>query len=493
MEELNSNAAEVTQVNLQQNKSHKARRIIFILMISFFVFALICFAGYYEVKRRIDYQNWIQHMTEVVEVSTFYQGIWVDDIHLGGLTLEEAKVVLEEYATERLEQIWFDVVYGDKHWTFTYKDIEAYIDWDKKISQAYDVAREGELEERYNRVKEIEANGLKLKTLLFYNLNEIRDDLEAIANEINYHPIDADIRFYPDRKHKFEITQEKPGLFLDTEEVYNILKQRMKKREYGELILEPTEVAPQITKADLEKATYCIVQFSTSVEGSSPERKHNVRLALSKLNGYRLDPGDIFSFNRIVGPRTAKTGFKLAPVIMPDKSMQDDYGGGVCQASTTVYNAALRADLEILERYHHSFPVAYIPAGLDATVSYGGADLKFRNNRNTPIFIRTFSSGDNVYVEIYGERFPNDGKIECISTVNTVINAPAPKRVLDKQGKYVKEPGGEYEYVKPRNGYKVTSYKIYYENGKKVRTEVIANDYYRPIQGVIYYRPKAEE
>ena len=202
----------------------------------------------------------------------------------------------------------------------------------------------------------------------------------------------------------------------------------------------------------------------------------------------------MFSFNETVGPRTAKTGFRSAPVIMPDKSLQDDYGGGVCQSSSTVYNAALRADLEIVERYHHSFPIAYVPIGLDATVSYGGADLKFRNNKDLPIFIRTYSVGDNVYVEIYGEKFPNNGEISCSSTVKSVVPAPAPKRILDKNGKYVREPGGQYEYVKSRNGYRVTSYKTYYENGKKIWTKVIANDYYRPIQGIIYYRPaeKAE-
>ncbi|MFO7154449.1 MAG: VanW family protein [Caldicoprobacter oshimai] len=489
MEETNVNAVETAQVGPQQTNT---RRIIAIVLVSLFALAVLCFAGF-EIKRAIERKRWIQHMKEVVDVPTFYQGIWVDDVHLGGLTFQDAKALLQEKAKEKLEKIRFDLVYGDKRWTFTYKDINAYTDWDIRIVEAYEAGRKGKLEERYNRVKEIEANGLRLQTSLFYNLDEIKDDLKAIAQEINYDPVNAEIRFYPDRKDKFEITEEKPGLFLDTDEVFNTIKQRMEKGEYGEIVLVPTEVAPQVTKADLQKLTHRIVQFSTSLEGSSADRKHNVRLALSKVNGYRLDPGEVFSFNKVVGPRTAKAGFKPAPVIMPDKSMQDDYGGGVCQASSTLYNAVLRANLEIVERYHHSFPVAYLPAGLDATVSYGGADLKFRNNRKTPVFIRTFSSGDNVYVEIYGEPFPNNGEIKCTSVVTAVVPAPEPKRILDKEGKYVKEPGGQFEYVKSRKGYKVTSYKTYYENGKKVWTEVISNDYYRPIQGIIYYRPKAEE
>lgn len=464
-------------------------RTIAIIIVSVLILACMLFAGYI-IKKKIDYQRWIEHMTQTVEVPTFYHGIRIDDIDMGGLTYEEGKTSLEEMAKDRLEQIRFVLVYGDKQWNFTYKDINAEIDWDKKIDQAYEVAREGELEERYNRVRAIETNGIKLNTSLSYNIDELKDDLEAIANEINYEPVDADIKFFPDRKEKFEITEEKSGLFIDMEEVFNIIKQRMESREYGELVLEPQEVPANVTKAKLQKATYRIAQFSTNIASSSANRKHNVRLALNKINGYRINPGETFSFNNSVGPRTAKSGFKPAPVIMPDKSMKDDHGGGVCQSSTTIYNAALRADLEIVERYHHSFPVGYIPKGLDATVAYGGADLKFKNNRDTPVFLRTFSSGDNVFVEVYGEAFPNNGEIKCTSTVTSVIPAPKPKLIADKKGNYVKEPGAQKEHVKSRNGYKVTSYKTYYENGKKIWTKVIAHDYYRPIQGIIYYRPK---
>lgn len=485
MEGTNLNTVKIAQARSQQSN---VRRIAVSLLIIFLVLAVICLA-WYGTKKVLDYRKWIQHMREVVEVPTFYRGIWVDDVNLGGMTFEEASNILRQKANEMLEKIRFELVYGDKRWVFTYKDINAYTDWDTKIVEAYEAGRRGTLEERYNKVKEIEANGLKFQTSLYYDLDRIKSKIEAIADEISYDAVDAEIRFYPDRAVKFEITDEKSGLYLDAQEVFNTIKEMMEKGEYGEVILVPTVVAPRVTKADLQKVTHRIVQFSTSLTGSSQDRKHNVRLALSKLNGYRLDPGEVLSFNKVVGPRTAKAGFKPAPVIMPDKSMQDDYGGGVCQASSTLYNAALRADLEIVERYHHSFPVAYLPAGLDATVSYGGADLKIKNNRKTPVFIRTFSSGDNVYVEIYGEPLPNNGYIECTSVTREVVPAPQPKRVLDSKGKYVKQPGGQYEYVKSRNGYKVTSYKIYYENGKKVRTEVIANDYYRPVQGIIYYRP----
>ena len=102
--------------------------------------------------------------------------------------MEEAKQILMEKARERLEEIRFELIHNDKRWILTYQDVGAYIDWDRKIDQAYAVAREGELEERYNRVKELEVNGLKLKTSLFYNMDLIKNKLESIAEEISLRP-----------------------------------------------------------------------------------------------------------------------------------------------------------------------------------------------------------------------------------------------------------------------------------------------------------------
>ena len=151
-------------------------------------------------------------MTEVVDVPVIYEGIWVDDIHLGGMSIEEAKSVLAERTRESLEEIKFELIHNDKRWTITYKDIGAYIDWDKKIDQAYQIAREGELEERYNRIKEIEANGVRLKTSLFYNMNLVRNTLESIARKSAMILLMPTLNFSRTGKTNLKLPKKNPDL-----------------------------------------------------------------------------------------------------------------------------------------------------------------------------------------------------------------------------------------------------------------------------------------
>ncbi|HBG77165.1 MAG TPA: hypothetical protein DDW86_09440, partial [Clostridiales bacterium] len=139
-------------------------------------------------------------------------------------------------------------------------------------------------------------------------------------------------------------------------------------------------------------------------------------------------------------------------------------------------------------RYHHSFPVSYLPAGRDATVSYGSADFKFRNNRKTPVFFHTYRKGNLVYVDLYGEPVPNSGSYKLVTDLLETIPAPEPKKVLDTKGKYVAASGGQKVHVKSRTGYRLNTYRVKYENGKQVSTELLCRNFYQPIQGIIYYR-----
>jgi vancomycin resistance protein YoaR len=472
-------------------KSRLPHVIILILLLCIMMIA----AGFVHqrMKQRKEQLAWISHMESVVYRDVFYEGVYIDDISLGGKTLNEARAILEQKANERLAGIFIEVVYQDEVWRFDYEDIAAHINWEDKLAESYQVAREGTLEDRYQLVQNVKKDTVRLETTLSYDTSLLKDDLMSIAESISYEPMDATIEFHPHAKEKFTFTSEKTGLYVDGEALYASVSEMVDKGEYGSITIEPQVVQPSVFVDKLKKAANLIVSFSTDVIGNTENRKFNVQHALNKVNGYRIDPGEVFSFNDAVGPRTRETGFRMAPVIMPDKSMQDGIGGGVCQSSSTIYNAALLADMEIVERYHHSFPVSYVPRGLDATVTYGGVDLKFRNNRETPVFIRTYSEGDHVFVELYGEPIPNNRTIELESVLTEVVPAPKPKMIEDTQGKYVTQPGQKREHVKSRDGLRVTTYKHYYENGVKVDTKLIVKDYYRPIQGVIYYKPEKPE
>jgi len=479
-------------IDLTDGRINRAKRIKKKFWIIFsIIFIFIAASGAYGLYRWIDYLRHIEYMRQMVEVDTLYEGISIDDVALGGMTFDEAKYEILKKANERLSLIRFDLQYKNERWTIDYEDIEATYNIDEVLQQAFKIAREGSLVERYNQVRDLELNNLNFNISLTYKENNLRDQVKSIAQQIDTSPRDASIEFFPDAEEKFVITPEVFGSRLDWQAVVDNIILRIENSDFGNVYLETVAVAPSVFENDLTKLTSRVVQFYTGFGTSSQNRIHNVRFALSKVNGLRLDPGAVFSFNEIVGRRVEARGFRPAPVIMPDRSLQDSPGGGVCQASTMMYNAAIRINLEILERRHHSFPVFYVPAGLDAAVVYGALDVKFKNNRETPVFFRTFYEDKKMFVEVYGEAFPNNGEIKLETKVLETIAAPEPKRILDEAKEHVRNPGEEKIHVENRIGLRVQSTMTYYENGEEVWSKVISNDFYRPIQGIIYYLPPA--
>ncbi|MGE5371302.1 MAG: VanW family protein [Solirubrobacterales bacterium] len=156
---------------------------------------------------------------------------------------------------------------------------------------------------------------------------------------------------------------------------------------------------PLYTKKDLADLSVVIGRYETVIHGT-PERAENIRLAAFSIHNRIIWPGEIFSFNQVVGPRTAERGYQIAPVI--DSDTQLGLGGGVCQMSSTLYNAVLRAKLPIVQVHRHSKPVTYVPLNRDAAVVYGFQDFRFRNNRSTPIVIQASVSQSTLQVRIMG-------------------------------------------------------------------------------------------
>lgn len=141
-------------------------------------------------------------------------------------------------------------------------------------------------------------------------------------------------------------------------------------------------------------------EFYTNITDKTPERLNNIELGVNKLNGIKVKPGETFSFNETIGPRTPEKGYKEAIIFDGHGNKIDGYGGGICQISSTLYNAVLNAGLEVTERHEHSHDVPYIEKGKDATVSYGSEDFKFKNNTNSPLTINSTTENDTLYITI---------------------------------------------------------------------------------------------
>ena len=164
---------------------------------------------------------------------------------------------------------------------------------------------------------------------------------------------------------------------------------------------------------------FVIGSYKTSLEGRTPAQVYNVRLAAAKINGVIIPPNGIFSFVKIVGSWTADRGFRKAPVSY-DGELINSWGGGVCQASSTLYNAALIAGLDIVERYRHHWPAMYAPLGRDAAVAYYDIDLKFKNNLTSSIKIQAITENQSVIFNIISTK-PKQTEVAISTQVKSVI------------------------------------------------------------------------
>lgn len=223
--------------------------------------------------------------------------------------------------------------------------------------------------------------------------------------------------------------------------------------------------------------------FYTTYSSSSEERKHNIKLASNSLNNTIVDAGGEFSFNLTVGARTERKGYKNAKIIVNGEFI-DGVGGGVCQVSTTLYNAVLLSGLKIIEYHPHSLPVSYVSPSFDAMVNSGSADLRFINNTSNPIIIKTYADGSTLKIDIYGQELKV--KYQRKSVVISEIPCPDYQILIDEKGEYPDLKQGEQKIVKyGTKGIKSQGFLVAMKGDKIISVKKIRSDTYAPTQGKI--------
>lgn len=248
----------------------------------------------------------------------------------------------------------------------------------------------------------------------------------------------------------------------------------------------PIERTPaDVTAEQLAQVLFrdTLASTSTKLDSSNKSRTNNVRLASQFINGTILNPGDEFSYNNVVGERTVSRGFQTAGAYSNGQVIED-VGGGVCQPSSTIYMAVLRADLEVTERHNHSLTVSYTPLGEDATVSWGGPDFRFKNNTDYPVKILAWQEGNAMYVKILGTK-TTDKVVKTNTEVTETINYETVEKVDSSLS-----PGQKETSQSGITGYKTVTYKIITENGQT--TTVKANtSYYKSRDKIVLVGPAA--
>ena len=306
-------------------------------------------------------------------------------------------------------------------------------------------------------------------------------DIGKIAEQVIGDPVSATVS----KEDGKTIVPEKVGVQFDVEEARTIIGDGS--AESYEIPV--TTTAAKVTAEKLEEVLFrdTLASCSTSLNEGNVPRTNNVRLASAAINGTILNPGEEFSYNNVVGERTTERGYQSAGAYSGNEII-DEVGGGVCQPSSTLYMAVLRADLEVTQRVNHSFTVAYTPLGEDATVSWGGPDFCFKNDTDYPIKILAEQSNGQLTMTIVGTKTSD----KTVTTRTEVIETYTPQRIEKKDNSMM--VGQSRVEVSGIPGYSTRTYKIITENGQT--TEELANtSNYIKRDEVVYVgtiQPKAE-
>ena len=331
-----------------------------------------------------------------------------------------------------------------------------------------------------NEVKNVES-GKKEINLSTKNKEPNQINLDKIYSEIHTEPQNA---YYT--QNPFTLYPHVDGIdfAISMEEAKKILEEN--KEEY----IIPLKIThPEITtdKIGSEGFPDLLAEFSTNYNPGAKDRTTNLRLASNKINNTVVLPGETFSYNKVVGKRTTEAGYKEAPSYAGGKVV-NDIGGGICQITSTLYNAVVLANLDIVSRSNHQFVPSYVKAGRDATVVYGAIDFKFKNTRKYPIKIKSTVSGGVARVQIYGMKEETEYEVK----IETKITGSIPMKTVYEDDPTL-EKGKEKVEQKGHNGTYSEAYKVVYLNGKVVSRTLLSKDKYNQMSTIIKRGTKGVE
>lgn len=407
------------------------------------------------------------------DTGVFAPGTVVEDQDIGGLRYEEGKVAIQKAEEELLSGIQVTVTCNGAERRYTAKELGTKTNKDEVLAAAYERDKNGNIFADFDERK----NPVRYKLELSIDEEALKETIGGFAQQQIIQPMDAKAEFNPYAR-TFEYTAEEAGQKADIQAAVLEVKEKIEKGTGGTIGVQVQESQPVVTLKELEENTELIGRCSTRAV-SNANRDTNIRLMCEAVNGLVLEPGETLSINELVGERTAEKGFKPAPAITDGKNLTDELGGGICQLAGTLYNAALKADMEIVERVHHSWPSDYLPVGLDATLNWDNKDLKVKNRSEWPMYISARLEDHIVDVAIYGQ--PCEYEVEIESVILEEHPEPQPQVIYTDE----LAVGTQQTKVKGRKGYEAVVTRNYLLNGKVVSSEEISRDTFHEVQGVV--------
>ncbi|MDP4144409.1 MAG: VanW family protein [Bacillota bacterium] len=438
---------------------------------------IICVAAALTVVLGVSIPAYITYSKVNQWNNLIYPGVKIQNIDVSGKTKAEAKNDIMSKLQNPIASKKINIKLDSKVYSIDYSKLDAKYDIDTTLEQALNYGKNSTIWERYKLIKNPVTKNMDLK--FSYNSKPLDDLIANIKKDVNKNPSNAKIT---KSGSGFTITEDIPGRKLNEEalkkDITSTINGDIRTDTNVQANAETTKAA--VTKEKLQGVNTLIASFDTDYASiSGPERMNNIQLATKAINGTLVMPGDSFSFNDVVGQRTAAKGYQAAPVIIGNK-VDSGLGGGICQVSTSLYNAMLRTGVKATERSHHTLPSHYVTVGLDATVDYGNLDYKFKNTLNFPIYIEGLTQNGHVTFNIY-----SDSSL----TSKTYKVSTEEYETMQPKTTYVDDPtlpaGTTVVDQNPSVGHKVKVYLETYQGGNLVNKEQIGNDVYNAVDEVI--------
>lgn len=430
--------------------------------------------------------GWIMTMPVLAEETVIPEGIYVGTFSLGGMTGREAEETIQAYIKSQQERA-VTIAAQDQTAETTAGELGFVWNNPEVVKQAEDYKVTGNLIQQYMGLKDLEKDPVRLPLEAAVDEAGIETFVKANFEGLTGGPTNASIIR---ENGAFVITPGTAGNAVDMAATKAAIDEALAASEDGAVTVEAsiTVEEPEIREEDLASIQDVLGTFSTSFSSSGASRSGNLTNGTAKINGRVLMPGETLSGYECMSPFTTENGYFTAAAY-ENGQVVDSIGGGVCQIATTLYNAALRAELEITQRQNHSMVVGYVKPSMDAAIAGTYKDIKITNNYSTPIYVEGTTGGKNLTFTIYGkETRPENRVVEYISETLSETDPGAPIEQPDAS----LAPGIRKQVQSAHRGLKSQLWKVVKVDGVETERTLLSKDTYKASKAVVLVGPPAE-
>jgi vancomycin resistance protein YoaR len=405
--------------------------------------------------------------------NTICKGVFIDEVDVSGMTRTQAETAATDFING-LRSKGVAITVNDNVVYSTMGDLGYTADITDTLDQAMDLGKTGNLIKRYKDLKDIENGSIVYPLTFTFDQNKIKDLVSVDVSAYNIAPVNATVSR---KSGKFTYTDHVVGKKVNVEETIKLIEDAVNSWNRQDIVIDAVveDDMPVYTKDIVEQCDTVLGSYTTEYASSAEGRAANLANGARLINNAVIYPGEVFSAYDYLTPFTEENGYFVAGAYLKGKVI-DSVGGGACQVTTTLYNAVLGAELEVVERQSHSMTISYVELSRDAAIAGTSKNFKFKNNTDVPIVIEAFTQGRKITFKIWGHE-TRDTKNRKIKYVTKIISeTPPPKDVITE------DPTQPTTYKNvtqsAHTGYKAELYKVVYENGVEVSKTLVNKSNY---------------